>query len=124
MKKRCNDVKAPYYKNYGGRGISYVKKWEKFENFYKDMGECPDKKSLDRIDTNKNYSKQNCRWMTQREQMNNIRRNVLYTYGNLTLTLAEFSRLYNINRKTLWIRIKRGASIKEAIEKSYGKSRK
>jgi hypothetical protein len=62
MKQRCNNPHTPGFANYGGRGITYDPSWEKFENFYEDMGDCPDGLELDRVDNNLGYSKANCRW--------------------------------------------------------------
>ena len=66
--QRTSNPKDPHYKDYGGRGITVCKRWLKFENFYKDMGERPKNKTLDRIDNNKGYSKKNCKWSTKSEQ--------------------------------------------------------
>ena len=63
MKARCDDVNHQAYENYGGRGISYDERWKHFENFYKDMGECPEGLTLDRTDVLKGYSKENCEWV-------------------------------------------------------------
>lgn len=76
MKRRCNNPKRPDYYLYGGRGISYEARWEFYENFLADMGECPERVdvlSLDRIDCNSDYSKENCRWATCKVQANNQR---------------------------------------------------
>jgi len=78
MKQRCFNRNISYYKYYGGRGISVCAEWLKFENFYKDMGKRPAEHSLDRVDNNKGYSKENCRWATRKEQMRNKRDNVIY----------------------------------------------
>ena len=81
MKQRCLDKKHPSYKNYGGRGIKICKEWlsvEGFENFYSDMGKKEKGMTLDRIDNNKGYSKENCRWATYSEQKRNQRNNVIF----------------------------------------------
>lgn len=77
MKKRCMNSKSPNYKDYGGRGIKICKRWEEFENFYVDMGDRPEGKSIDRIDNDGNYTPKNCKWSTHTEQMNNRRNNIL-----------------------------------------------
>ena len=68
MIQRTTNPRSSYYKDYGGRGVTVCKRWLKFENFYKDMGERPKNKTLDRIDNNKGYSKKNCKWSTKSEQ--------------------------------------------------------
>ena len=73
MKQRCNNPNNKHYKDYGGRGIGICKEWVQFINFYKDMGEPLDSMSLDRIDNNKGYFKDNCRWATNIIQGRNQR---------------------------------------------------
>jgi len=73
MKNRCHNPKARDYAYYGGRGISVCKKWrESFAAFLQNMGRRPsDKHTLDRINTNKNYTPSNCRWATRETQARN-----------------------------------------------------
>lgn len=76
MKQRCNYVKGKDYPRYGGRGITYDPRWEKFEEFYIDMGDPPtdwkgERLSLDRIDNNANYTKLNCVWADRSAQQLN-----------------------------------------------------
>ena len=65
MKQRCYDVNFNRYDDWGGRGIKVCDRWvNSFENFYQDMGPRPsDKHQLDRIDNDKDYSSDNCRWV-------------------------------------------------------------
>lgn len=72
MRKRCREVNSPDYARYGGRGIKVCKRWnESFLAFLKDMGERPPGMTLDRKDNDKGYTKKNCRWATQKEQVAN-----------------------------------------------------
>lgn len=72
MKYRCYDQKYCGYKNYGGKGIKVCDRWlHSFQNFLEDMDECPNGKSLDRIDNSNDYCKENCRWSTKKEQQRN-----------------------------------------------------
>lgn len=77
MKNRCYNQSYHKYKYWGGRGIKVSEKWLNFVNFYDDMGDAPLGMSIDRIDVDGDYSKENCRWATQKEQQNNRRNNVI-----------------------------------------------
>ena len=73
MKKRCNQKQR--YPHHGGRGITYQESWENFNNFLQDVGECPDNSyTLDRINNDANYTKDNVRWTTRKIQ--NLNRNI------------------------------------------------
>ncbi len=105
MKSRCLTKTNKRYFYYGGRGIKICKRWLKFENFYKDMGDIPIGMSLDRIDNNKGYCKSNCRWATGIQQANNKRNINKYKYKGESKTLREWSDNLNISYVTLRTRV-------------------
>lgn len=118
MKQRCLNVKNKKYKNYGGRGITVCERWMEFKNFIEDMGDRPKFSSLERIDVNGNYCKENCKWShSQEEQQNNRRDNKYFTYKSKTKKLKEWSRVTGINYSTLRSRIYTyNMTISDAIE--------
>ena len=116
MKNRCDSVNNKGYANYGGRGISYCKRWEDFSNFLEDMGEPEKGMTLDRINNDGDYTPENCRWATSKEQSQNRRSNVWITFNGKTLIQSDMAREYNLHPRTLNIRLKRGWSLKEALE--------
>lgn len=75
MINRCNNPKNKDYKYYGGRGITVCNRWLNIENFIEDMYQSHQEGlSLDRINVNGNYEKDNCRWATKEIQARNTRR--------------------------------------------------
>lgn len=117
MYQRCTNPNNPQYRNYGGRGIRVCARWrESFDNFLADMGARPSPQhSIDRIDTNGNYTPENCRWATPVQQSNNKNDNRLITYQGQTHTLAEWSRLIGMSKKGLSWRLNNGWTVEDAL---------
>lgn len=116
MHFRCYNEKSKDYPRYGGRGIIVCCEWHDVETFISDMGRRPSKlHSLDRINNNKSYSKENCKWSTAKEQANNRSTNKKITFNGETLGITEWSRKLGKPRKTLSNRLDRGLSVVEAF---------
>lgn len=106
-KRRCLNPNDKRYPDYGGRGITVCDEWiDSFENFYRDMGDPPSgRHSIDRIDNNGPYDKQNCRWATQEEQGSNKRNNVLVVVDGESMSLSEACRRSEIDYDTIRKRV-------------------
>lgn len=116
IKDRCLNVNNTNYKNYGGRGILVCDLWKNsFENFYRDMGGSKGL-TIDRIDVNGNYEKNNCRWVDEKIQARNRRNNLNFTYKEETICMSELCSKINMPISTFFNRIKRGWSIEKCIE--------
>lgn len=123
LRQRCNNPKAKQYCDYGGRGISVCKEWDSFDKFLEDMGRCPGNNlSIDRIDVDGNYCKENCRWATIIEQNNNQRRNKYYTFNGFTGTIPQILRKFSlsISDEAARNRIERGWPIDYVFSKPIG----
>ncbi|WP_418133098.1 hypothetical protein ABL849_13690 [Variovorax sp. 375MFSha3.1] len=116
MKTRCTNPNFNQYHRYGGRGITFDPRWAIFENFLADMGERPHGTSLDRLDNDCSYHKDNCRWATQEKQANNRSSNRNITIAGETRTLAQWGRHYGINPATVLDRQARGWPLKRALK--------
>jgi hypothetical protein len=117
MKKRCDYPSHKSYKNYGGRGITYCDKWETFDGFWEDMKDgYADHLTLDRIDVDGNYTKENCRWADKGTQANNTTTNSMITFDGETLTEADFARKYNLDYELFRHRLQKGWTIERAME--------
>lgn len=116
MLNRCRNPLTWNFKNYGGRGITVCERWQhSFENFFKDMGERSEGLSLDRIDNDKGYYKENCRWASRKEQARNKRGSIKINYCGKSYTLRNLSEQYGINYKSLYTAIKRGTALELAV---------
>lgn len=107
MMWRCYGKPRPEIQMYRILKITVCERWHDPRNFVFDMGEPPEGRSLDRIDTTKGYYKENCRWATRLEQENNKTTSVFITFEGFTKTRAEWSRIliYPKHRKTFTDRL-------------------
>lgn len=116
MRRRCQNSESDDYSNYGGRGISVCDRWEIFSNFLEDMGKRPSKHhSIDRINNNGNYTPDNCRWATIKQQNRNKRTTRELTIERKTLGLGEWAEISGINLETIRSRLNRGWSSETAV---------
>lgn len=125
IRRRCNNPNMTCYKDYGGRGIKVCSEWDSVENFinWSLLNGYKNGLSIDRIDNNKGYSPDNCRWVTRKVQANNKRNNHLITYNGETKTLAQWSEHLNLPYGVLKYRINNNWNTEKAffspVEKKY-----
>jgi len=108
IKSRCYNENNGEYKNYGARGIVMCERWiVSFENFIADMGTRPSPNhSIDRIDVDGNYCKENCRWATLKQQNDNKRQSVIITAFGETLSLTSMAKKHGVSPTTLAYRLR------------------
>lgn len=112
MKERCYSFKHSSYKNYGGRGIGVCEEWQSNpESFVKWAMETGYRRGLtiDRIDVNKGYSPDNCRWATRKEQVRNRTNTVFVHIDGIQYSLSEFCETHNINYAAAWQNFRRNS---------------
>lgn len=121
IKARCYNKKNTGYKNYGGRGIKVCDEWLNKENGsinfinwainngYKEG------LTIDRINTNGDYSPNNCRWASMKEQSNNRRNNHYITINGKTKTLSQWLEIYKISSTQFYFRKRHGMNEVEAL---------
>lgn len=123
IRTRCYNEKHDHYKDYGGRGIKVCEEWLEprvgKERFIKWALENGYKKglSIDRVDHEGDYSPNNCRWVTQKQQCNNTRKNINIYYNGKTHTLAEWCDILHLNYSKTYARLYRSHwSVEKAFE--------
>lgn len=115
MKNRCCDPTNSHYHLYGGRGIKVCQEWMRFENFYADMGNPPEGMTIDRIDNNGNYCRDNCRWADARVQGNNRRNNVHAVLSGERKTITQWCAVFGVKASTVKNRIRAGQAPEKAL---------
>lgn len=112
IKQRCTNMNSQAYNNYGGRGIKC--EWVTYEEFKKDMHDSylehikehgKKQTTIDRINNNGNYSKENCRWATYKEQANNRRSNRYITFNGRTKTMSQWADFLGIKEYNILYRL-------------------
>ena len=123
LKKRCLNPNEHNYHRYGGRQpnpVTVCDEWrDDFSAFLRDMGVKPEGMTIDRIDNELGYFKENCRWASYTVQSRNRTNNKLITYNNETLPLSEWAERIGISYMTLYMRI---FQYKWSIERAFTES--
>lgn len=120
MIARCYKPYNNRYYLYGARGITVCDEWKNDRTAFYEWAVnngYEDNLSIDRIDVNKGYSPENCRWVTAKIQANNRTTNKNITINGETHTMAEWSDIKGISQKNIWSRIKLGWSAEDAVNK-------
>lgn len=118
MKARCTKPSHTLYKWYGGRGVTMCEKWSAFLSFYDDMHKGYAKGlQLDRIDNEKGYSKDNCRWVTSSANNRNRRSNRIVHTPDGLMVLAKAAEVYGLSPSLITTRLKRGYSVQKTFAK-------
>lgn len=110
MKQRCGNQNHPQFPLYGGRGIKVCKKWMDFESFLSDMGERPDGLSLERIDNNRGYGPNNCKWASRSEQLSNRRITRKVKLNGRVVLVTEAAMQIGISARLIAKRLDKGWS--------------
>lgn len=129
IKSRCYNPNDISYANYGGKGISVCDEWRNDYTAFKDWamangynpfakrGEC----TLDRIDNQKGYCPENCRWVDMRTQSNNRRNSYTITHDGKTLSASQWSEITGIPEGVIYYRYKAGWPVGKLLSKAkYG----
>lgn len=115
---RCCNINSIGYQCYGGRGIKMCERWRtSFAEFLKDMGERPNGLTIERVDVNGDYCKENCKWVLPIEQGRNRRNNKKYSFMGRSVTVKEAIEIAGaaITRTSVNRRLKHGMTIEDAI---------
>lgn len=116
IKQRCYYEKHVSFSIYGGRGVRVCERWHDFANFYADMGPRPSAKhTVERLDSSKDYSPENCTWVTRAAQSRNTSRTRHISHAGETLCVEDWAKRLGVSAVTLRMRLHRGWSEQEAL---------
>lgn len=115
MMARCYNQGHMHFNSYGGRGIFVCEQWHDFDAFISDMGKRPNGHSLDRIDNEKGYGPDNCRWATAKQQANNRRNNTVIEVNGVEKTISQWADDLGTSASTVAARINMGWSVEDAV---------
>lgn len=119
IKKRCENPNDKGYKSYGGRGIKICEEWKNNYVAFRDwalVNGYEENLSIDRIDTNKNYCPENCRWATAKQQANNRRNNIFIEYNGKRQSINEWSAETGLSYRAIHARLKAGWEVSKTLE--------
>lgn len=118
IKDRCYNIRSKSYKRYGGRGIKMCQEWlsdyTAFESWALTHG-FQEGLAIDRIDNDGDYSPENCRFVTLKENNQKRRTSRYYTIDGVTKNLQQWCEEYGMCRGTIHDRLEKGWSIKDAL---------
>lgn len=106
MIQRCTNPNNHAYKHYGEKGVFVCSDWLDFKGFYSDMGDRPEGMTIERLNSEDGYYKENCVWANKQDQMRNTSRNIVVSISNRLMTVLELAqetgRTYNCVNNILW----------------------
>jgi hypothetical protein len=115
--QRCTNPNNPHFRNYGGRGIAICDDWLEFANFLRDMGQPPKGCSIERVDNNAGYSKQNCIWADRTTQQRNRRVVQMVELHGEKRCLSEWAEIYGLPQSLVLSRVH---ALKWSLEEALG----
>jgi len=122
MKQRCYNTKNKHFKNYGGRGITVCDRWlHDYKTFISDMGDRPEGMTIERIDNDKGYSPENCKWATKSEQQLNRRITNKFIIDGKEIIPAIVAKQLGMKSDSILNRIKKGLPLDKILspERKY-----
>lgn len=125
MKRRCYNPRTKYYEDYGGRGITVCDEWKNDYSKFKEWALAngyQEGLSIERVDVNKGYSPDNCKFITINEQNSNKRISIRLQYQGKEYSIKELSKLTGIKERTIRDRYERGLPIEEILNPKIRKN--